>query len=89
VYRTRHDFDGDASLNETVVSAVATLEPDLAEARPLSDCVDPDAFDALLAPHEGGPREGASVTVRLAGYRVTAACDGEIVVYPPSEGLGP
>lgn len=87
VYRTRHDFDGDTSLSETVASAVAALEPDLSDARPLSDCVDPDALDALLAPHDGCPREGASVTFQLAGYRVTAACDGEVVVYPPSSRL--
>ncbi|MEF8843814.1 MAG: HalOD1 output domain-containing protein [Haloarculaceae archaeon] len=84
VYRTQHDFDGDVSLSETVAAAVAALEPDLSDARPLADCVDPDALDALLAPHEGCPREGASVTFQLAGYRVTAACDGEVVVYPPT-----
>jgi hypothetical protein len=85
VYRTRHDFDGDMRLSETVASAVAALEPDLSDARPLSDCVDPDALDALLAPHDGCPREGACVTFQLAGYRVTAACDGEVVVYPPTD----
>ncbi|MEF8789229.1 MAG: HalOD1 output domain-containing protein [Haloarculaceae archaeon] len=87
VYRTRHDFDGDAGLSETVAAAVAALDPDLSGARPLSDCVDPDALDALLAPDDGTPREGASVTFLLAGYRVTAACDGEVVVYPPTAGL--
>lgn len=87
VYRTRHDFDDDESLSETVAAAVATLEPDLSDTRPLSDCVDPDALDALLVPHDGCPREGASVTFRLAGYRVTVACDGEVVVYPPTAGL--
>lgn len=87
VYRTYHEFDGDATLCETVASAVAELESDLSDARPLSDCVDPDALDALFAPHDGCPREGACVTFQLAGYRVTAACDGEIVVYPPTDGL--
>ena len=87
VYRTRHDFDGDAGLSETVAAAVAALEPDLSGARPLSDCVDPDALDALLAPRDGNPREGATVTFQLAGYRVTVACDGEVVVYPPTAGL--
>ena len=87
VYRTRHDFESEASLSETVASAVAALEPDLSDARPLSDCVDPDALDALLVPDDGCPREGACVTFRLAGYRVTAACDGEVVVYPPSDRL--
>lgn len=86
VYRTRHDFEGDARLSETVASAVSALEPDLSAARPLSDCVDPDALDALLIPHEGCPRAGATVTFQLAGYHVTVACDGEIVVYPPTEG---
>jgi hypothetical protein len=85
VYRTRHDFGGDATLSETVAAAVAALEPDLSGTRPLADCVDPDALDALLSPHEGCPREGASVTFRLAGYQVTAACDGEVVVYPPAD----
>mgnify|MGYP000327278194 CR=1 FL=1 len=83
VYRTRHDFDGEVSLSETVASAVAALEPDLSDARPLSHCVDPDALDALLVPCEGR-RGGATVTFRLAGYHITAACDGEVVVYPPS-----
>ena len=87
VYRTRHDFEGDASLSETVAAAVAALEPDLSDARPLSDCVDPDALDALLVPHDGCPREGATVSFQLAGYHVTAACGGEVVVYPPAGDL--
>jgi hypothetical protein len=87
VYRTCHDFGGGRSLSETVAAAITSIEPDLVDARPLSDCLDPDALDALFAPNDGGQRSGACVTFQLAGYRVTAACDGEVVVYPPTDGL--
>lgn len=87
VYRACHDFGGERSLSETIAAAIATLEPELVDTRPLSDCLDPDALDALFAPKDGCPRAGACVTFQLAGYRVTAACDGEVVVYPPTDGL--
>ncbi|MDX1746647.1 MAG: HalOD1 output domain-containing protein [Halobacteriales archaeon] len=87
VYRTYHDFGGDVTLSETVAAAVAALEPDLSVAQPLADCVSLDALDALFVPNDGTPRAGACVTFHLAGYQVTAACDGEVVVYPPTDGI--
>lgn len=63
-----------------VIEAVARSEGIAStDLPPLSDVVNPDALDRLVAGSAGGPRDGA-IVVRLeyAGYVVTARSDGEV-----------
>ena len=77
-----HDWDGETSLSETIVSTIATLSgtrPD--ELERLYDRVDPDSLETLFAPTNGAARRNdGRVSFRLDGYAVTVHATGTVVV---------
>lgn len=79
-YRARHDWDGAASMSETIVGAVEELREDSEVTGPrLYDAIDPDALNALLEPT--ATRDGhRTVSFVLSDYRITADSSGAVYV---------
>ncbi|MBZ6495408.1 HalOD1 output domain-containing protein [Natrinema longum] len=71
------------------VSSVLGVEPDDLEA--LSECVEPDALNALFGHWRGDePRVGdGSISFRFSQCAVTVRADGEIEIDPPQRSIVP
>lgn len=82
----QHDWNGDNTLTETILNAVATMEGNSpTELEPLTDRVDPDALNELFSTRfGGGQRLQGNVRFPFHGYAVTIYADGEIIVQSPS-----
>lgn len=79
----------DRTVSETVVAAVAEATGrDPLDLDPLYDVVDPDALDGLFD-SRGTQPNSAEITFSMAGCRVVARGDGEVVVTPPAEAERP
>ena len=80
-----HDFDGTATLSETVVHAisgaanvdVSSVEDNLAQQ------VDPTALDRIFRTAGGAPtRPLGTLTLSVLGQSVTIYTDGQIIITP-------
>ncbi|WP_254763142.1 HalOD1 output domain-containing protein [Natrinema marinum] len=71
------------------VSSVLEVEPD--DLEPLSECVEPDALNALFVHWRGDePRVGdGSISFTFSQCAVTVRADGEIVIDPTRRRLRP
>lgn len=71
------------------VSSVLGIEPD--DLEPLSECVEPDALNALFVHWRGDePRVGdGAITFTFSQCAVTVRADGEIVIDPARRHDGP
>ncbi|QCW04410.1 HalOD1 output domain-containing protein [Natrinema pallidum] len=71
------------------VSSVLGIEPDDLES--LSECVEPDALNALFVHWRGaGPRSGdGAITFTFSQCVVTVRADGELVIDPARTHAGP
>lgn len=82
VYRTTHDPEGSATVSDTVIEAIADVagvDP-TNTVIPLSDCIDPDALDALFVDDEGETR----VSFRVCGLDVFVRSDGTVRIVDES-----
>jgi hypothetical protein len=76
VYRVSHDPDGQTTLSNTVVEAIAEVA-DVDPTRtviPLADSIDPDALDALFTSSAGD----AQLSFSVCGLEVIVWSDGKI-----------
>jgi len=84
VHRVYHRADGDATLTESVIGALAEVEgvDPLELSAPLHDSIDPDALNQIFAPrYDGTPRMGGTIEFANSGHRVVVTSDGEITVH--------
>ena len=84
-YTVHHDFDGVATVTETVVHALSDVtgvdvtDTDFA----LYDYVDPDALNRLFAPKsDGTSRVNGHVSFTVMGYQTTIYASGQITIVP-------
>jgi len=82
-YHVEVDWASATSVSTTVVLAVSELAEDEA-VEPLIERVDPDALDALFAPHDGTDRERGAASFPFAGYCVRVDGDSEVAMFCPS-----
>lgn len=81
-YHTRHDWESDESLCETVIFTVAAVtgKPPT-EIEPLYDTIDPDALATLFSPiSDANPRADGFVSFTLDDQPVMVHASGEIVL---------
>lgn len=84
-YTVYHDFDGPATVTETVVHALADVAGvDVTDADfALYDFVDPESLDRLFAPRpDGTPRSNGHVSFRVMGYQTTVYATGQVSILP-------
>lgn len=84
-YTVYHDFDGPATVTETVVHALANVAGvDVTDADfALYDYVDPESLDRLFTPRpDGTPRSNGHVSFRVMGYRTTVYATGQVSIVP-------
>lgn len=83
-----YDWEGDRSLCEAVVTAIAAVTGDEPTAiRPLYDTVDPDALARTFESARRARRDGdeLSTTFRHHGCEVTVTLAGEVRVRPDGD----
>jgi hypothetical protein len=85
-YRAHHDFTNGTELSVTIAAAVGeVLGRDPADLE-VNEVVHPDALNSLFGPrYDGTPRQGGTLTFRLASCSVTIHADGEVVIDPEVE----
>ena len=86
-YRIAHDWDGDDSLTETIVAAIATIKDTrLIDLDPLYNSADPDALERLFRDQHAS-RHTIRVSFQHEGYAVVINGDGSIDIdpSPPAE----
>mgnify|MGYP000496680950 CR=1 FL=1 len=77
---TALSLDESVSASDQVVKSIAEKDgTDPLDLPPLYESVDPDALDALFTPDSREPVLGKA-TFTHAGYEVTVAYDGEVVI---------
>lgn len=84
-YTVYHDFDGAATVAETVVHAIADVTGmDVTDADfALHDYVDADALNRIFSSkHDGTPRSDGHVSFTVVGYRTTVYADGQVSIVP-------
>lgn len=84
-YTVYHDFDGTATVTETVVHALSDVTGmDVTDADfALYDYVDPDSLDRIFAPmHDGTPRSTGYLSFAVAGHQVTVYATGQVSIVP-------
>lgn len=84
-YTVYHDFDGTATVTETVVHAIADVTGmDVTDADfALHDYVDPDSLNRIFASkHDGTPRSNGHVSFSVMGYRTTVYANGQVSIVP-------
>ncbi|WP_049916774.1 HalOD1 output domain-containing protein [Halogeometricum pallidum] len=81
-----YEIEGGESISMAVVRAVSVVEGrNPSSLRTLTEVVDPDALDALCAPHYGGvARTGGRVSFVYSGCHVTVD-NGEYLTVQPLE----
>ncbi len=77
--RTRYEWSATHPSTAVVESVAAAVGRDPAAIGPLYESVDPDALDALVL--SDGVAGAVTVSVTLAGCRVTVRGSGEVVVH--------
>lgn len=91
-YTVHHDFEGVATVTETVVHALSDVTGmDVTDADfALYDYVDPDSLNRLFAPKgDGTPRVSGHVSFTVMGYRTTIYATGQVSIVPvgaPAQG---
>lgn len=85
VVTSRHSWDGEKTLVQTVVEALVDATDQPAESlTPLHRCVDVDALEAIFAPHlDGTPRpDTGAVSFVVDDHEVLVEADGHVAVRP-------
>lgn len=84
-YTVHHDFDGAATVTETVVHALSDVTGmDVTDADfALHDYVDPDSLNRLFASKpDGTPRVNGHVSFTVMGYQTTVYATGQVAIVP-------
>lgn len=84
-YTVQHDFEGAATVTETVVHALSDVTGmDVTDADfALVDYVDPDSLNRLFAPKpDGTPRVNGHVSFTVMGYQTTIYATGQVSIVP-------
>lgn len=84
-YTVQHDFEGTATVTETVVHALSDVTGmDVTDADfALADYVDPDSLNRLFAPKpDGTPRVNGHLSFTVMGYQTTVYATGQISIVP-------
>lgn len=89
-YHVTVDWRRTDPVSRRLVSAVATvLEVEETDLEPLTECVDPDALDALFRPRpRAGSRDGGVVQFRFNGRDVVVDGRGHILIRRPGAEYG-
>lgn len=85
VYTVHHDFEGVATVTETVVHALSDVTGmDVTDADfALYDYVDPDSLNRLFSPKgDGTPRVNGHVSFTVMGYQTTIYATGQVSITP-------
>lgn len=84
-YTVQHDFEGTATVTETVVHALSDVTGmDVTDADfALHDYVDPDSLNRMFAPKpDGTPRVNGHVSFTVMGYQTTVYATGQVQILP-------